>query len=348
MNRQNKKGYWFKDPFFSFVKGFFSLEETYRDARKFSIEIDRVGNNMFPIGDDEKYLVITHSNKKVEQDLNVYFISKLRRYRERLYGDHFHLGNFFNDVMQQLVINGEAFYAVDWSDTTIEDRHYQLPDDLRYLSTSATFVKRNEAGKVVGYKQHFSPFADLPPSYTGERQKRSFDFSKDEVFHVTYPLDSIQPVKKSMHLLRPILKFWDFGLEQSASFDPKNKALSVSRAGQQKYTDQKRKYALARAKVRKNFHWLLNTDDLTITEYYDIYLVRQYKIQLNQARQYFVDQFNEQVFIPFAKKNGLKETPKLSLIGFMRDEEIESYFEKYKNHEITSKELIEEMVNRSF
>ena len=346
MNRQDKKGYWFKDPFFSFLKGFFAFEETYRDARKFSIEIDRVGNNMFPLGEDEKYLVITHSNKTIEQDLNDYFINKLRRYRERLYGDHFYLGNFFNDIMQQLAINGEVFYAVDWADTTIEDRHYQLPDDLRYLSTSATFVKKDDTGAVTGYKQRFSPLADLPPSYTGERQKRSFDFDKDEVFHVTYPMDKTQPVKKSMHLLKPILRFWDFGVEQSASWNPKYKELSIIRAGQLKYSDQKRKYALARAKVRKNFHWLLNTDDLTITEYYDIYLVRQYKLELNQARRYFVDQFNEQVLIPFAEKNGLEEAPKLNIIGFMTDEEIESYFQKYQNKEITSKEFIDEAVNK--
>lgn len=348
MNRQNKKGYWFKDPFFSLLKGFFAFEATYRDARKFSIEIDRVGSNMFPLGEDEKYLVITHSDKLIEKDLNDYFVNKFRRYRGRLYGDHFYLGNFFKDIMQQLVISGEVFYAVDWADTTIEVRHYQLPDNLRYLSTSATFVKRDATGKVIGYKQRFSPFADLPPSYTDERQKRSFDFNKDEVFHVTYPMENTQPVKKSMRLLKPILKFWDFGVQQSASWNPKYKELSVIRAGQLKYSDQKRKYALARAKVRKNFHYLLNVDDLTITEYYDIYLVREYKTELNLARRYFINQFNEQILVPFAQKNGLSEAPKLNVVGFMTDEQIDSYFQKYRNQEISSKEFIEEVVNKSF
>lgn len=346
MNRQNKKGYWFKDPLISFLKGFFRFEKTYRDARKFSIEIDRVGNNMFPLGEDEKYLVITHSDKVVEQDLNTYFISKFRRYRDRLYGDHFYMGNFFNDIMQQLVMDGEAFYAVDWADTSIEDRQYQLPDDFRYLSTTATYVKKDETGAIIGYKQRFSPLADLPPSYTGERQKRSFDFSKDEVFHTTYPMDHIPPVNKSMHLLKPILKFWDFGVQQSASWNPKYKELSIIRAGQLKYSDQKRKYALARAEVRKNFHYLLNYDDLTITEYYDLFILRQYKVDLDKARQYFIDQFNDQILATFAQKNNLDESPKLKLIGFMTTEEMEALFQKYDNHEITADEFSTEIKNR--
>lgn len=343
-NQQNKKGYWFRDPFWSLLKGFFQFEETHRDARKFSIEIDRVGNNMFRIGEDEKFLKVTHSNKVIEDDLNSYFVDRSRRYRESLYGQHFHLGNLFNDIMQQLVIYGEVYYSIDWTEVDIEGRKYKLPSDFRYLSTSATSIFKNKKGKILGYKQSFSPFTDLPPSYTNNRQHRSFNFKKNEVFHLIYPLENTHPVKKSMYLLKPILRFWDFTVEQSASWNSKNKDLNILRAGQMIYSEQKRKYALARAMVKKNFHYLLNTDDLMITEYYDAYVVVRYLKDLNASRKYFIDQFNEQVLIPFAKKNKIIEIPTLTAFNFISDEEIDDYFKKYKSGKVSHKEFIEKMI----
>lgn len=345
MKRNNLKGYWLEDEFLSLVKGHTAFEATYRDGRQFFVEIDRVGNNLFPIGEDEKYLFIRHSNSVVEKDLNEYFISQHSRYRDRLYGNHFHLGNFFNDIMQQLAIYGECYYAIDWDVKQIEDRTYHLPTDLRYLRTSTMSVKKNDNGSIVGYKQQYSPFAKL--SYDPDEKKtRRFNFKKDEVFYTIYPLERVHPVKKSMSLLKPILRFWDFGLDRGESnVHPQSKRFNVVWAGQQRYSDQKRKYALTRAKVRRNFHYLLNIDDLTITEYYDIFLVTRYKKELNEVRQYFIDEFNKQVFTAFTHKNTLEQIPRLELIGFMTNDQIDEYFEKYKRKEVTSKEFINKIVN---
>lgn len=345
MNRRpNLKGYWLDDDFLSLIRGHKALESTDRDARKFSIEIDRVGNNLFRIGDDEKYLSITHPDNQLEQDLNMYFIMEYRRYRDGLYGNHFHLGNLFNDFMQMLVIYGECFHALDWEEKDIESRKYWLPANFRYLRTCTMSKRVNQKGEIVGYVQRYSPFAKL--SYDpSEKKIRRFNFEKDEIFYVKYPLEDTQPVKRSMHLLKPILRFWDFGLERSESWSNSMK-FKVVVAGQKRYSEEKRKYALARAEVRRNFHYLLNIDDLTITEYYDIFLVRRYKKELNIVRNYFVKQFNQQIMVPFAAKNGLTETPQLVLSGFMTNEEIDGYFDRYVKKEITSKNFIDEVVNK--
>lgn len=345
MNRKpNLKGYWLDDDFLSLIRGHKAFESTDRDARKFSIEIDRVGNNLFRIGDDEKYLSITHSDIELKQDLNMYFIMEYRRYRDRLYNNHFHLGNLFNDFMQMLVIYGECFHALDWEEKDIESRKYWLPSNFRYLRTSTMSKRVNRKGEIVGFVQKYSPFAKL--SYDpSEKKIRKFNFEKDEIFHVKYPLEGIQPVKRSMHLLKPILRFWDFGLERSESWSNSTR-LKVVVAGQKRYSEEKRKYALARAEVRRNFHYLLNIDDLTITEFYDIFLVRRYKKELNIVRDYFVEQFNQQIMVPFAAKNGLTEVPQLVLSGFMTNEEIDGYFNSYVRKKITSKKFIDEVVNK--
>jgi len=349
MNKQaNLKGYWIDDEFLSFIKGHTVYESTYRDARKFSIEIDRVGGNQFPLGEDEKYLTIDHSNKIIQSDLNSFFINKHGWYRDRLFGDHFYLGNFFNDLMQQLVIYNECFYAIDWEEQTIEKRKYLLPNDFRFLRTSTMSVKRDIRGNIQGYKQRYSPFAQLYSSYPFDQKKpRKFDFGKDEVFYVKYPLDKTQPVKKSMYLLKPLIDFWDFAMDRTVSNTSSDKKIKVVLAGQQRFSEQKRKFLLARAQVRKNFHYLLDIDpnDLTITEFYDIFLVSRYKKELNTVRNYFVDSFNEQILTPFATKNNIKIVPQLKLINVITNEEIDTYFNKYNSGEITTKEFITSVVN---
>lgn len=348
MNRKynNLKGYWIEDAFSSFVKGFKAFKATYRDARKFSIELDRVGNNLFHIGDDEKFLDIKHPNQTIQQDLTAYFIDDYRGYRDKLYGNHFHLGNLFNDLMQMLAMYGKDFCALDWEEKDIDGRKYWLPSDFRYLSVETMSTKRDVSGNVIGYSQRYSPFAKSYSYDPSEKLSRKFDFGKDEIFFVEYPLDETHPVKKSMHLLKPILYFWDFGLNRSKSWGSEPQEFEVAVAGQRRYSEEKRKYALTRAEVRRNFHYLLNIDDLTITEYYDIFLVHRYRKELNLVRNYFVGQFNQQIMAPFAVKNNLGDVPQLVLTGFMTNEELDGYYEMYVAKEITSKEFIDVVVNQ--
>lgn len=347
MNRRlNLKGYWIEDDFLSFIKGYKAFKSTYRDARKFSIEIDRVGNNLFQIGHDDKYLAITHPDNTVQRDLNLYFTAEYGRYRDKLYGNHFHLGNLFNDLMQMLAMYGKDFCALDWEEKDIEGKKYCLPSDFRYLSVATMSAKRDQKGEVTGYVQQYSPFAKSYSYDPSEKLKKKFVFEKEEVFFVEYPLDDTHPVKKSMHLLKPILEFWDFGLDRSESWSGKPQRLKVAVASQKRYSDEKRKYALARAEVRRNFHYLLNIDDLTITEYYYIFLVRRNKKELNIVRNYFVEQFNQQIMAPFAIKNKLVEVPQLALKQFMTNKEIDFIFDMYMKREITSKMFIDEVVNK--
>jgi hypothetical protein len=346
MNRGNFKGYWIKDELLSFIKRHSAFAATCRDGRQFSVEIDRVGSNMFSVNEDEKHFEIKHSNEDLRRYLHEYFLRKHSRLRDRLYRDHFSLGNLFNDFMQQLAIYGECFYVIDWGQKQHGEMSYFLPTGFRYLSNSTMFIKKGDNNSVVGYQQRYSPFARL--SYDlNEDKLRRFDFENDEIFYTKYPLEEVHPVKKSIHLLKPILNFWDFGLNRGErGVNPQNKRLNVVMASHQRYSHQKRKAALTRAKVRKNFHYLLNVDDLTTTEYYDIFFVARYKKELNKSREYFVSEFNRQIFEPFVIKNSLTEVPTLELVGFMTNKEIDDWLGKYKRREITSKQFVEKVVNQ--
>lgn len=349
MNRQNKKkGYWFDDEFQSFIKGFYAYKSTYRDARKLSIEIDRVSNNLFAERRraDRRYFLIEHINPVVVNDLTDYFLEDYSRHRDRLYGQYFSLTGFFSGIMHLLLVYGECFSALDWEEKIIEDRKYILPSDFRYLNNSSMLVLRSSKDTIKGYKQKYSLFSRVRHDPTVEKASE-FDFRKDEIFYTVYPLDNEHPVKKSMKLLKPILRFWDYMLEEAeANAQTGDHRLDLEIARFLRYSEQKRKYALARARVRKNFHYLLDLDNLTITEYYDIYWVTRYKKELNQVREYFVEEFNNQILIPFAKKNKISPAPVLKLQGFMTNNEIEAYFEDYKSKKINAKEFINNVVNR--
>ncbi len=103
---------------------------------------------------------------------------------------------------------------------------------------------------------------------------------------------------------------------------------------------------MARAKVRRNFHYLFDLNDLSLTEYYDVYSVARYKKELNKTRNYLVQEFNRQVFKPFAKKNKINPHPELKLQGFLSDNQIDDYLEKYRKDEIDLKEFIEQVINK--
>jgi hypothetical protein len=340
MNREKKiKGSWLDDEFLSLIKRHKEFQETQRDGMKFAYEVQRVGNNLFQLREDENYFTIQHPNKIVQDHLNAYFISDYGRYRRNLYGNHFHLGNLFNDIMQSLVIYGEVFYALDWQEIQMDKTGYKLPSNFRYLRSSTMSYEKDYTGSIVKFIQKYTPFARLPDDLP-----RSVVFKKNEIFYTKYPLDDTHPVKKSMYLLKTLLGFWKMGINRSDS--PKNKRLNVVWAKQKRFSEEKRKYALARAKVRANFHYLLNIEDLTITEYFDIYSVAKYLKELNDVRNYFIEQFNLQVLKPFAQKNSLKVAPKLELRNYMTNQEIDDYFEKYKQKKIKSKEFIENVVNK--
>lgn len=346
--RDNKKGYWFEDEFNSFIRGYYDYESTYRDAMKFSIEIDKVSHNLFPLrqNSDTTFFMIDHPNPGVVTDLTEYFIEEHSRSRDRLYRDHFHLGGLLNSIMHFLVLYGKSFQAIDWGKMTINDKEYIVPTDFRYLSASTISINHSSNGTIKGYRQIYSPFAGI--NYDPTMKKVSeFKFTPDEILYTTYPLGKEQPVKKSMSLLKPIQRFWAYTVEEAESrANTGNHKLELEKARFTTISEQRRKYGLARAKVRRNFHYLLDLNDLSITEYYDIYSVARYKKELNKTRNYLIQEFNNQVFKPLAKKNKINPYPELKLQGFLDDNQIDEYFEKYCNGQIDVKEFIEQVVNK--
>lgn len=343
----DKKGYWFDDKFKSFIKGYTYFQSTYKDARKFSIEIDGVSNNLFPGGsDDEKFFIIKHCDPNIQTKLNEYFIERHNRAREDLFGNSFDLSGFFNSCIHRSVTLGESFDAIDWETKNIGTESFVLPSRLRYLNNSTMKVKKNKRNIITAYKQQYSFLAKFF-EHSSRHKINDFNFNCDEVFYTKYPLEKIWPVKKSMRLIKPILKFWELGLKQSEYNASQNtKRLDLLIASQKCYSREKRNFILTRAKIRRNFHYLLNVDDnmLEITEYFDIYMVTKYKKELNLVREYLVQAFNDQILKPFSIKNNIEQIPRLELISFLDNKELDLYFDKYKNKEITAEEFTDKVI----
>ncbi|OQB06298.1 MAG: hypothetical protein BWY19_00289 [bacterium ADurb.Bin212] len=333
----SKKGSWLTDKYLASINNHLKYEEAYTDSQKFWVEVDRLGNCLFPVtrtGEDKSFLQIKHPDANVSEVLNNYFISR----NHRIYGDHFSLQDFIGGLLQQLTIYGRSFYVIDWERKVIGGKSYILPGDFRYLSPSTMICEYNKDRAVKSFSQKYSFWGRLLDKNLPHKR---CDFLKNDILFLEYPLGREHPMEKSLKLIPALLSFWSFGLSQSESnLKTKSHRLDLELARNRLYSKEMRKHALTRAQARKNFHWLLNIDEINITEYYDIFLITRYKKELNKFRQYFIGEFTNQVLKVLAKKNRIK-FPTLELTGLISDEEIDREFQRYHLKKISAEQFIE-------
>jgi len=347
------------DPFLRYVKGYKERDRAVNDAMMLHNEVDGIKHALFPprskpspkpgyVTYEWQNFTIEYEKQEVREDLERYFLDRHGGLR-RGFGDEFKtpklpdlselLGLFLGE---QLLVDGKAFYAIDWGKVDIDDRSYILPRDLSYICTSTMKVRRR-FGRVVGFKQRYSLLTRLKEKHLALRNR---DFSEDEVFFVMYPFDRKSPVQRSLKYLSRIIGFSDFGLAQSkAGAQPEDFSLELERARYKTYKQEKKKHDLARAKVRREFNYLAQVD-VKITSYYDIYSVVRYKKFLNNLRSFLVEEFNKQIFRRMAQKNGWQDSPRLSMIEgyFMSNREIDEYFRQYCSREIDLDTFIKEVI----
>lgn len=335
------KGYWVDDPFLSYVKGFEALDDAAEDAMRLFIEVDRIKLNLFPTKVSEGFC-IEHSDKKIKNDLTAYFLDTRYGLNDRLYG-HFHrLSHFLMGIAEHLLIEGEAFYAIDWGHRNINGYEFVLPLRFRYLRTCTMRVKRKN-GHIIKFYQKYSWIGQLLNQKRYGRDEsdklREVEFDKSEVFYTRYPFGGESPAKESLKYVRKILNFWDFGYYQSkGAAYPEIHDISVERARFRTYKEENRKHELIRGKIRKIFNYVYEGK---ITQFYDVYQVVQFKKRLNDFRNYLIREFNAQVLNVLAQKNRFEEAPKIRLKGIMTNQEIDRIHEKFKRREITLKQFIE-------
>lgn len=358
--KKREKGYGMDDPLLSFIKGYDRLEMTTHDIMKLSTEVESIQNALFPLRDvpvpdqpgyithECDYFSIRCGDPIVKKHLEAYFTNTHSWYRDGLYGYGDSVGGFLEMIAQQLLVTGDSFQTIDWDEVDIKNTKYLLPIDFGYLRNETMKVIRKN-GVIARYRQKYSLFTYLKEKrfkdYDDKIKPRSYEFEKDEIIYCQYPFSKKSPTAQSMKYLATIEKFWQFGLDQSKSgAEVENCYLPIEKARYTTYVREKRKYDLARSKIRTIFNYLMDTNGPKMTQFYDIYTVIRYKKFLNDFRDYLVRQFNEQILSSVARKNNLPCVPKLTYAGFLSNADMDSALRKYTDGTLTFEQMIEQIV----
>lgn len=337
---KNQKGYWNDDPFLSYIKGYTRYEETGRDAMQFTIEL-RGLEFLFPYSmNSNDYFVITHSGSKISKVLNEHFLIRRRSY-EQIYGNMHDITGWFGSILKESATYGDQYYAIDWS-TPKNKKELVLVNGFTYLHASTMNIEHNLGGVITGYRQKFSRLAYLDKTYGQEKMVRVFNFEPDEIFHIKYPLCDIPPVKQSLGLLKKSQSYWKFTLDRARSGGSKvGMGIRAEMASYVDYVAEQRIFSFIRAKIGKNFHQFDAIREIPRTNYYDAYILCRYMKDKIIARQFLVDQFNKQVFIPLAKRNNIKKPPILEMKGLTTEAEINDLMDAVNQNLIDHNEFIE-------
>jgi len=358
-HKRREKGFVTPDPFLAFIKGYDRLEAAPRNAMELSNEVDSVRYALFPLRDvpvagrpgyvthERNYFSIECGDPVLKKDLEAYFTDEHSFYRDGLYGQGDSVGGFLEDIAWQLLVTGDEFNMIEWDEVDIKGRKYRFPVDFEYLrnETMKVILKR---GTIVGYRQKYSLFTYFKEKkfrdWEEKEKPRSFEFEKDEVIYCQYPFAKNSPTAQSIKYLHLIKKFWQFGIDQGKSnIEVENHYLPLEKARYTTYAQEKRKYDVARGKIRTIFNYLMDDNGPRLTQYYDIYTVIRYKKFLNDMRDYLVCEFNEQVLAVVVKKNGFTCIPKLVYNGFLSNAKLDAALQSYREGTLTVDQIIQQI-----
>lgn len=354
---KKQKGLWRDDPFLSYINGYSELERVAQNGMELYIEVDRIQHALFPLREKPvldhpgyvthecDYFEINFSNPEIKRDLEEYFLEKYSRLRNGLFNSYYSLGGFFEMICHQILVSGKSYNAISWDSIEINKQKYVLPVAFRSLRASTMHILNQ------GYKQKFSLITYILEKgfkdYENTKKPRVYYFNQDEILFCKYPFFNQSPTKQSLKYLPTIKNFWEFGVNQSKSnVEVTNHYLPLEKARYTTYQKEKRKYDLARNRIRTIFNYLLEPEGSRITQYYDVYTVIRYKKYLNDLRNYLIDEFNKQIFQPVAVKNNWIEIPKLTMSGFLTNIELELAFKNYTEEKMTFDEMIEKIVKK--
>jgi len=355
---KKQKGLWRDDPFLSYIKGYSELERAAQNGMELYIEVDRIQHALFPLREKPvldrpgyvthecDYFEINFSNPETKKDLEEYFLEKYSCLRNGLFNSYHSLGGFFEMICYQILVSGKSYNAISWDSVEINEQKYILPVDFRSLRASTMRILSQG-----GYKQKFSLITYILEKgfkdYEDTKKPRVCYFDQDEILFCKYPFSNQSPTKWGLKYLPLIKKFWQFGIDQSKSnVEVANHYLPLEKTRYTTYQKEKRKYDLARSKIRTIFNYLLEPSGSKITQYYDVYTVIRYKKHLNDLRNYLIDEFNKQIFQPVAVRNKWTEIPKLMMSGFLTNTELDLALKNYTEEKMSFDEMIEKIVKK--
>lgn len=340
----NRREYHYQDDDFLFyIKNYSKYYDAYSDATKLGQQIRSV-HDLFYMdrGNVGRHFVIRHRGSAIATALNGYFIANDDYvYHDVLYGSSLDIVDWFASALQFAAMFGDAYFYIEWGSKKIGSAEYTLPLSFNYLPPE-TIKCRVRRGRVNRYTQRYSLYTKLKQQLEKYgTPTNTLRFEPWQIFHFKYPLDKEAPVKTSMKLLPALQEIWSYMVRSSeAGAYKRPRSLAVERTRKRSFKEEVRKNNLLKTQAQKIFHLPLGIEGVALTQYYDYFAVARYKADQYVARKYFVDAFNEQVLKPFAEKNGIKNQPRLEMVGLSTDKQIYATFHKWEDGDIGDDDFI--------
>lgn len=341
-NQPDRKfaGLHFDDPWKEWLKGFKKREESIRDITRLSNEVWNYRNDLFPVRSipvptrpgyvtyDSNFFRIETKGKRLTKDLTDFFTEEHFNRDSISYGNAHDLGEFFELVLHEILVNGISIYAMEWNEADVNGKKYFLPISLSYVNPATVEFVGNQ--KDIVAKQKFSWIAKALNTYY---EYENNDFNQGELVIFKHPtLYPSSPVGQSLRYLNQLRQWLTFTLWQGkANAEPLNHSLRVERARYQLASEYFKKQAISRVRVKRLFNQPVGGNSVGLTTYYELYAYAEYKKHLNFLRKYFVEQFNDQILNLVMEKNQIKSPLKLKYRGFATDEVIEQALKDFEN-----------------
>jgi len=284
---------------------------------------------------EHDYFHIGHPDLAIQEALQKYFVDLRHRGGDSLFEGRDNLAGFFSRTLHDIYLYGKAFYAIEWNEVSLKGLQIILPKSFN--SINALTTKRSLFGGFVqaySLVAYYFGYHFVGPHWGEPKPQRTFRFTEDEIVHFKFPFGSKTPVRKTYKQVPKLRDFWKLGLDQGKSgLEPDSHTLSLEKARHTIFNQAKRERDIRKAKVRKQFGNTLE-GDLNITQFYDVYTVARYKKYLNNLRNYYVAEFNNQVLARIAEKNKWEVAPVLTFDHFQTNQEIDQALQDFKDQKM--------------
>lgn len=326
------KGYFIPDDHLRRMKGYDKLDNLNSYNPTIRSSVDFLTSTLFNFRRDTHFTIECSQNDWKKFFSNLFIDGKFNR---NLYGQAHELTNFLEGVLNSAAVFGKAFYKIDYFQKLDNGSSRWIIENIRWLAVE-TMSPVFKKGILKGFVQQYSANCQ-----EASLRKNIASFSPDEVFFVEWifeetkkgvsPLLSLMPndVIESKFLELMQLHFY-------ALAHPEDHSRKAEKARYISFDKAKRVNEIAAMRSTAKIGGILRAP---MTDYYDAYYLAKNRKKVAIIREFLVNQFNQQILSPLSAKNGLTESARIKLVGYLSSLEIEKLISDFKNSKISIKEI---------
>jgi hypothetical protein len=332
------------DPFQERFNGLRKVRVEYGRVFVIKNAVDTIHHNLFGYPDGD--LRFETDSEEARELL----IEHFWRHRTRISFDTSYIYQFLANAGAALATIGRVFFAMVWNDDGKQlVRMNRLP--------SETMRAERRGGKIWRYRQQYSVFTsnemiqEATPrvgwNLDEEVRGTTFYFSPDEIFFLEWPFDpkgrkGYPPAREAIEYVNQWKSFFErTTLQAKAMAYPELDDWRHFRARGYDLDYEMRRQKQAEINMRKPFRVV---QDVPVTNYYDVWQLKEMLQFIGKIRQYLLDEFNQQVVGAILRRNGLDVQAKYVCDYKLTNQEIQKLFEGYVRGDIGHKEVVDEML----